>query len=496
MRILIDTNTIIQREDNKVINQDLQLLLRLASKLKISILVHPKSIDDIHRDKNERRKTTIISKFKTYERLEDYPDPKNDKKYFIKIGTPKKINDIIDDFLIYAVYKDAINFLITEDLGIHKKSILLGIQDRVFTIADAIHVFKKDLPTVNIPLPPIITQTTTSNIDLNDNIFDSLRAEYPNFNDWFKRISQSGRKCWVYTRTDDNIGAILIYKFENEPILSYPPFPKRKRLKIATMKVSYVGYKIGELLLKLAIELAIISKKKEIYLTHFTKEQDFLVDLIEEYGFEKVGVLKNGEDVFLKEIFPETNIILKMDYVQLSKKFYPTFYDGPKVKKHIIPIQPQFHKNLFIDSPHTQTKSFEIKTEGNTIRKAYLCHSNSKKLKSGDIILFYRSIDIKGIVSLGIVENVYFDLDDPNRISNIVGKRTVYSISEIQNISKSPTIIILFNYYNHLKTRILYDKLIDEKILNGFPQSITEITHESYLKIKKLGGIDERFTVN
>ena len=33
-------------------------------------------------------------------------------------------------------------------------------------------------------------------------------------------------------------------------------------------------------------------------------------------------------------------------------------------------------------------------------------------------------------------------------------------------------------------------------VLSAAPQTITEINHEKYLKIKKEGGIDERFTVN
>ena len=47
MRILLDTNIIIEREDNKIINKDLQLLMRILNQLNVTIVIHPKSIEDI-----------------------------------------------------------------------------------------------------------------------------------------------------------------------------------------------------------------------------------------------------------------------------------------------------------------------------------------------------------------------------------------------------------------------------------------------------------------
>jgi hypothetical protein len=56
--------------------------------------------------------------------------------------------------------------------------------------------------------------------------------------------------------------------------------------------------------------------------------------------------------------------------------------------------------------------------------------------------------------------------------------------------------VILFNHHFHFKKPVKFNKLLKEKILRGPPQSITEIEHEDYRKIKKLGGINERFTFN
>jgi hypothetical protein len=72
----------------------------------------------------------------------------------------------------------------------------------------------------------------------------------------------------VYYREDDSIGALLIYKTENEPIDSKPPLPKKKRLKLSTFKVTHVGHKVGELFIKLSIDFAVKNNISEIYLTY------------------------------------------------------------------------------------------------------------------------------------------------------------------------------------------------------------------------------------
>jgi len=164
---------------------------------------------------------------------------------------------------------------------------------------------------------------------MNDPFFDSLKREYgPEFDVWFGRIAQEGRKCWVYFEDDHSIGALLIFKVEQESLPFNPAFPKRKRLKLSTFKVTHVGHKIGELFVKLAVHHAIAESCEEAYLTHFTKPQDDLVELISEYGFERVAETRTGEEVFLKEILPNREKISKLPATIISQRYYPMFDDG------------------------------------------------------------------------------------------------------------------------------------------------------------------------
>ncbi len=504
MRILIDTNIFIYREDYNIIPENLQKLLKILNRLKTELLIHPKSIEEIHRDLNEDRKKVVLSKINTYASLELPPDPNKDANFLGVVGHSLKPNDYVDNAILYAVYKDAVDFLITEDRDIYNKAAKLNIKDRVLSIEDALSTFEKNFHTKGVVHPPALKVQVVHNLKVNDPFFDSLKEEYgkSKFETWFTDISREGRKCWVHFREDDTIGALLIYKDENEPVDSIPPLPKKKRLKLSTFKVTHLGYKIGELFIKLSVKYAIKNNLAEIYLTHFTKPEDDLVDLITEYGFNKVAykITNNKkEDIYLKELQPDREKLSSLRPMEVAKNFWPNFYDGAKISKFIVPIQPKYHERLFIEYKGRQTKLpehlGEFIIEGNTIKKAYICHSRITKMSTGDILLFYRSQD-KELTSLGVVEKVYSGLRDKDKIARLVGKRTVYSIGEIEKMAKKPTMVILFTWHFHLPTPLKFDELKRMNVLKGAPRSIVQISHDQYLKIKTNGGVDERFTVN
>ena len=365
-------------------------------------------------------------------------------------------------------------------------------------------------------LPHPLKKEIVRNLDYSDPFFDYFKEKYPEFEEWFHRDSTQNRECWVYYENQTNIGALLIPKIEEETIESDPPLPQKKRIKICTFKVEVTstGNKIGELFIKCVAKLALEENTSEIYLTHFTEENDRLIELISEYGFLKVAKIEReneNEEIFLKRVFIEGQNIQELSPVDIAKKFYPSFDDRGEIKKFMIPILPEYHERLFIDyytiNQRIDKKTYqmtlqeyadgmEIKpiVEGNTIKKAYLCHSKSKKIRKGDIILFYRSKDLKSITSLGVVESVEVGLNDFKKIYNMVRKRTAYRKEEIKEIAEKPTTVILFTHQTY------FGKRVDIEYLNSIglkhPMSINEITHENYKKIKEYGKLDERLTIN
>jgi len=397
----------------------------------------------------------------------------------------------------------AIDFLITENRDLHKDASTKDLDDRVLLVEEALQIFnnyiKKDTKIVPLPLKRELVR----NLNYDDHIFDTLKEEYkPGFEGWFNKISKEGRKGWVYYRKDGTIGAILIYKLEIESIEdSEPPLPERKRLKVAMLKVTYIEHKIGELFIKMTVDVSVKNNVDEIYLTHFTKPNDPLVKLISEYGFNKIAVKNNGEDIFAKKLIVEGNEAKGLSPIEISKIFYPSFYDGDHVKKFVVPILPEYHNKLFTDFSRRQITlpeyADEFVVEGNTIKKAYLSHSNIKRMGRGDIILFYRSEDEQAITSLGVVEAVYTGVENTGQILQLVGKRTVFSREEIDKwVERGPVSIFLFRHHFHLMRSVDLDRLVNEQVIKAAPQSAMEISNEKYAQIKKMGGIDERYTIH
>lgn len=495
MRILVDTNIFIQREDPRIVPQNLQLLLRTLNEMSVQILIHPLSIKDVERDRDPTRKSIILSKIKTYPVLSDPPTIGDDGVFDNAVGRVRNVHDVVDHDLLYAVYKDAIELLVTEDKGIEAKSKKLGISDRVLAIDEALTYFSAHVVKQGVSAPPAIAHIPVYSLDLGDPIFDSLRRSYSGFEDWWADISREGRKAWVY-KDDGALGALLIHKIENEAIASTPALPAKRRLKICTLKVSYTGYKLGELFIKICIEFAVCNNIDEIYLTHIVQPTDYLAGLIEEFGFRKVA-RKGGEDVFLKRLLWDGSTI---DPVTICRDFYPSFNDGPNVKKLLIPIRPEYHEKLFTDYRFRQPTLYEsvgeLIVEGNTIKKAYLSHSRIKGMSPGEVIMFYRSRDLKKITTLGVVEAVYDRVTDVNEIVRHVGKRTVYSRHELTDMVTKPTKVILFWQSFHLERPVSLISLREVGITLSPPQSITEVQDSTYREIKRRGGVDERFAVS
>ena len=502
MRILLDTNVVIQREDNSIIPEKIKKLEQRFQKSSAKIYVHPESLKDLYNDNDHNRKNIIKSKFGTYLELDDPPNFQGDNAFLSQLPKTSKQNDTIDNHILYSIYRDAIDFLVTEDKQLIKKASKLNIKERVFNI-DEIIDFLHDLDHKEIRHDIAIHKEKVHNLPIKDPIFDKLKERYDKFEDWWKKICREGREAFVYYKEyKKQLGAILVLKIEDEGIeLSDKNLPKEKRIKICTLNVISNGYKIGELFLKMAFEFGIKNNIFQVYLTHFVNnnsDHDYLIDLISLYGFKDIGKSKTSSDSIFLKILYTSNI----DKSKI-KDYYPCFLDDREVQKFLVPIQPRYHERLFPDYPANidkRTKQLflfydNVKpiVEGNTITKAYLCHSKSKKVKAEDIIIFYRSQDIKTVTTLCIVEQVEYGIVDADKAWRIVGKRSVYTEKEIQDLVKKGTkgtTIILFKYHFHIAKNIANHQITA-------PQSIKKISCEQYQQIKQsLGEKYGRFAIS
>ena len=325
---------------------------------------------------------------------------------------------------------------------------------------------------------------------LSSNFFDSLRKAY-NFDNWFRNKAREGKRAWCAWESKDQIGAICIYaQQDDETITEDGKVLKGAALKLCTFKVaeSLRGQKIGELFLKAAFRYATANRLANIFIHGDEDEHHLLFELLEDFGFKRVGSHpgSDGRDaVYVKEHPVEPPAQGSLEPFPYCKSFFPHFRIDAAIAKFIVPIQPDFHKILFPDFNPPSGKQLGLfpdnNTVGNAIKLAYLCHAQTNKIDPGDIVLFYRSSDLKALTTIGIVEK-YTALNDPTAIATMVKRRTVYSMKEIERMALKPTRVMLFRLVRHLQTPIYKDWLNTNGILANAPQSIVKINNETFDK--------------
>ena len=490
MRFLLDTNVLIPLEDSQLpLAPSLTSFVRLAHLHGHVLLYHPASEDDIREDRNVDRRNQTLQRLGQYERLDARPEcPWN--------IAGMRVNDCRDNEILYALSLNAANGLVTEDRGIHDKAKALGIANRVYTIQTANDQLLRLHRQVVLALPNVSEVPLYSLTPQLDSVFfDSLREGYPEFDNWFARKAQSGVRAWISNDEAGEVGAICIYDRQTrEPITDNLVLPG-EALKLSTFKVgdTHRGRKIGELFLKAAFRYATEHGLAHIFIHGDMDKHHFLFDLLVDFGFEYVGSHpgSNGRDaVYLKQhpvIPPEP----QAPYLEYHCKYFPHFCSGPEVAKFVVPIRPEFHRILFPDYQSVadhQPDMFPVDNyAGNAIKMAYLSHAQTNSINPGSVLLFYRSGDDQALTSIGIVES-YEQLSDAGEIISKVKRRTVYTLSDIQKMAVKPTRVLLFRFVRHLARPISCAELIQHRVLNGRPQSLTSISHDAFQSAIAIGG--------
>ena len=163
-----------------------------------------------------------------------------------------------------------------------------------------------------------------------------------------------------------------------------------------------------------------------------------------------------------------------MDAVEYNVTFGPRYFRVENVPGYIVPIQPRYHAMLFPEAEVQLPLMASSHPFGNSIRKAYLCHSNLRRLAPGAFLLFYRSQDVRAVCVLGVVEDTIVS-DEAREIARFVGKRTVYSFNEIEQMAAKPVLGVLFRQSRLLDRPWPLDLLKRSGIVNGPPQSFAAI---------------------
>lgn len=336
-------------------------------------------------------------------------------------------------------------------------------------------------------------------IDLNDSFFDSLKNDYPEFPEWFKKKSNSDESALVYY---DSIGvaAFIYLKRENEKIsLVDGAIPAAERLKIGTLKLSerIRSQRLGEGALGVALWYWQQVKYNEIYVTAFEKHTQ-LVNLFERFGFSCIGKNERGECIFLKDK-------RKLSFEDPYKSF--PFISGNN-SAGLIPIEDRYHDRLFPYSElYGSKKEIEEITAGNGITKIYIATPYSDlTYKENMPVFMYRKFTGIGqkiyksvVTSLCTINRViqikknFQPLVSFEEFVNIAGNKTVYPEDQLlEKYTSSKNIVaieLVYNLYFGKGHNVTCADLKNNSLFETYPYQI-RYSRKELEKILELGDKD------
>ena len=510
MKVLLDTNIVIHREANRILNKDIGVLFRWLDKGKYIKCVHPVTIEEINKNSNKQTVDTFRVKLESYEVLKTISPLKPEVKE-ISQKFDVNTNDKNDTLLLNEIFCERIDFLITEDRKIHKKAELLGISDRVYRIDEFLEKVLSENPNFVDYKVLSVTKKYFGEININDPFFDSFKEDYEDFEKWF--LKKSDEIAYV-TIHNGHILSFLYLKVEDRDE-NYsditPVFNPKKRLKIGTFKVISNGVRLGERFLKIIFDNALQFNVDEIYVTIFNKreEQKRLILLLEDWGFKYYGYKRSvsGQElVYVRDFTPRfNNNNPKLTYPYISKN----------TNIFMIPIYPDYHTELLPDSiltTESPNEFVENQPHRNAISKVYISRSITRDIKKGDVIIFYRTAPYNRaayytsvITTIALCEGIIEDIRDENDFILKCRKRSIFDdkgLREFWNYNPNfrPFIInFLYIYSFATGKRLNRQKLLDLGILTGEKNEIRglkKITREQFEIIIKETETNESIIVD
>lgn len=500
MKALLDTNIIIHREASKVINQDIGILYRWLERGKYTKCIHSLTIKEIENHKDKQIVESFHIKLDSYECIE-IPSPLQEAVVQISNQFDINQNDRNDTQLLNEVFVGRADILITEDKKIRKKAIVLGIENKVFTIDSFLEkVFAEHPELVNYKVLNVL-KTKFGRINLDDNFFTSLKEDYDGFQKWF--IKKYDEEAYITINANKGLLLSFLYLKVEEKDENYkdinPIFPPKKRLKVGTFKVINNGFRIGERFMKIIFDNALANKVEEIYVTIFNQreEQRRLIDLLEQWGFILWGK-KNEEFVYVRDFSK------RIDFNNL-RHTYP--YISKQKNCFIVPIYPEYHTELLPDSilnNESPEEFIEDFPHRNAVSKVYISRALEPHPTEGDLLIFYRTggYHKSVITTIGIVEEIRYDFVDEEDFVMYCRKSSIFPEDQLrkmwQHVTSKP-FAVRFLYVYSFPHRINMSKLIELKILGGVndpPRGFRKITKEQLDTILKETKSDESFIIN
>ena len=96
-----------------------------------------------------------------------------------------------------------------------------------------------------------------ADINLEDSFFDSLKAAYPEFPEWYAKKACQGERAYVSCFEDGRVADFLYMKIETEAVEDVVPvLLAKRRLKVGTFKLLSRGTRRGEQMMEIVMNRA------------------------------------------------------------------------------------------------------------------------------------------------------------------------------------------------------------------------------------------------
>ncbi|GAB3993448.1 GNAT family N-acetyltransferase [Nocardioides marmoraquaticus] len=392
---------------------------------------------------------------------------------------PRRLNsnDEADLEVLSSFATGRAGWLVTEDKKLRARATRAGLEN-VLSLADALDMFSALAGEPALLTAPDAQHVKAYEVPLTAEVFDGLRDDYPDFAAWWRAKVVAPERPVIVLGEAAAPAGMAVLKDETEQAYGLP----NRVLKLCTFKVaeSHQGVKRGEALLKACIEHA----RAEGHHTAYVEVLPDKIELIEWLGLFGFTVLKgarapNGQVVLVKRLAPAE------DAPELDPLKYAVAYGPGNLyveRAHVVPIQGRYHQLLFPDADTARQDAAILGGAvgcGNAIRKAYLCHAPSRKVRPGHGLVFTKTRDGDArITAVGVVEQVLRS-SDPAELAAAVGTRTVYSQYDIEAMCRRGEVLALsFRHDQSLDNPIAIREAVAAGVLTRTPQSIAELSPE------------------
>lgn len=343
---------------------------------------------------------------------------------------------------------------------------------------------------------------------LADSFFDSLKQDYPKFEEWFRGKAKEGEEAFVFEDDKGLCAFVYLKENENEEIkLKNGTLPKADRIKIRTLKLDdrQQGQRLGEGAIGIVLWKWQKTNVDEIYLTVYDTHTD-LIALIEKYGFVCKGELFNDSyDENKKElVYVKSKKSINYTTPFTSFPFINSDFDSASM----LPIYDDFHDRLL---PYSELKNTEQEfwdeAAGNGISKVFIGSPfNIKGICNNNPVFIYRiyrgtdgAPTYKScITSFGTITKVIVVKNEGkaqmsiDEFIKICGNKTIFDDDGLRVAYKRKNLVIFEFVYNGFFGKgknVIHKALKDSGLFQTYPYEI-RYTREEFYKIVEMGGVN------